>query len=67
MTNQLPLMVFPKKRDVKPEKGRLAFGTPPHLPTKDRQIIRLGKQLDELKNSFDQYKASLSRALSQVT
>lgn len=64
MTNQLPLMVFPKKRDVKPEKGRPAFGTPPHLPTKDRQIIRLGKQLDELKNSFDQYKASLSRALA---
>lgn len=60
MATQLPLLVFPRKRDVAPEKGRPAFGKPPHVPDKSRQTERINDQLAQLQNSFDQYKASLS-------
>ena len=60
MAAQLPLLVFPRKRDVKPEKGRPAFGKPPHVPAKSRQTERITDQLAQLQNSFDQYRASLS-------
>ena len=60
MATQLPLLVFPRKRDVAPEKGRPAFGKPPHVPDKSRQTERINDQLAQLQNSFDQYRASLS-------
>lgn len=60
MPTQLPLMVFPRKRDVTPENGRPAFGKPPHTPGRVRQTERINEQLAKLQSSFDQYKASLS-------
>jgi hypothetical protein len=60
MATQLPLMVFPRKRDVTPEEGRPAFGKPPHVPGRSRQTERINDQLTQLQNSFEQYKASLS-------
>jgi hypothetical protein len=60
MATQLPLLVFPRKRDVAPEKGRPAFGKPPHVPGRGRQTERINDQLTQLQNSFELYKASLS-------
>ena len=60
MATQLPLLVFPRKRDVAPEKGRPAFGKPPHVPLRGRQTERINDQLTQLQNSFEQYRASLS-------
>ncbi|CAM8648787.1 Y4bN, peptidase domain [Comamonadaceae bacterium] len=60
MATQLPLLVFPRKRDVVPEKGRPAFGKPPHVPSKSRQTERINGQLTQLQHSFEQYRASLS-------
>lgn len=60
MATQLPLMVFPRKRDVTPEKGRPGFGSPPHVPGRSRQTERINGQLVQLQSSFDRYKASLS-------
>jgi hypothetical protein len=60
MATQLPLMVFPRKRNVTPEKGRPAFVTPPHVPGRGRQTERINGQLAQLQSSFDRYKASLS-------
>lgn len=60
MATQLPLMVFPRKRDVTPEKGRAAFGRPPHVPGRVRQTERINGQLAQLQSSFERYKASLS-------
>ena len=64
MATQLPLLVFPRKRDVAPEKGRPAFGKPPHVPGKGRQTERINDQLAQLQNSFDQYRASLSETFA---
>lgn len=60
MATQLPLLVFPRKRDVAPEKGRTAVVTPPHVPSKSRQTERINAQLTQLQHSFEQYRASLS-------
>lgn len=60
MATQLPLMVFPRKRDVTPEIGRRSFGSPPHVPGRSRQTERINGQLVQLQSSFDRYKASLS-------
>lgn len=64
MATQLPLLVFPRKRDVAPEKGRPAFGTPPHVPGRSRQAERINGQLTALQGSFDRYKASLSETFA---
>jgi len=60
MATQLPLMVFPRKRDVTPEKGRPGFGSPPHVPGRGRQTERINSQLAQLQGSFERYKAGLS-------
>lgn len=60
MATQLPLLVFPRKRDVTPEKGRPGFGNPPHVPERSKQTERIKGQLAQLQNSFERYKASLS-------
>lgn len=64
MATQLPLLVFPQKRNISPEKGRPSFGSPPHVPERSRQTERINDQLVQLQNSFQQYKASLSETFS---
>lgn len=60
MANQLPLLVFPQKRDVQPATVR---GFPPpalRVPIRERQIERVNAQLDALTQSWDRYRAQLS-------
>jgi hypothetical protein len=63
MPDQLPLLVFPQRRTVQPEAGRPAFSPPPHLPSRARQIERLGRGLNTLQQNWMQYRASLSDAM----
>ena len=60
MADQLPLLVFPQRRSIQPEKGKPAPTSPPHLPSPVRQIERFGRGLDTLAQSWAQYRASLS-------
>lgn len=63
MSDQLPLLVFPQRRSVQPEKGKPAPTSPPHLPGRARQMERFGRGLDALTQSWTQYRASLSDAM----
>ncbi len=60
MADQLPLLVFPQKRTVLPDAGRGFPAGKPHLPSRDKQIPRVGHQLATLQQSFTQYQASLA-------
>ncbi|MFB1117180.1 S8 family peptidase [Dickeya dadantii] len=64
MPDYLPLLVFPEKRVLAPEKGR---GFPPgqqRLPDKGVQLGRVGSQIVELESDFARYQASMSGALA---
>lgn len=63
MPDQLPLLFFPQRRSIKPEKGNSAFSPPPHLPGRARQVERFGRGLDTLAQSWAKYRASLSDAM----
>ena len=60
MANQLPLLVFPQKRDVQPAAGRPFRPTALRIPGRERQIERVNAQLDSLTASWDRYRAKLS-------
>ncbi len=64
MADQLPLLVFPQKRIVPPDPGRGFPPSKPHLPSRDKQILRIGGQLTALQQSFTQYHASLAGAVA---
>ena len=64
MADQLPLLVFPQKRVVPPDPGRGFPAGKPHLPSRDKQIPRIGDQLTALQQSFAQYQASLEGAVA---
>lgn len=58
-----PLLVFPEKQILKPEKGN---GFPPkkqNLPDHGAQVTRVGKQIEHLQEDFVRYQGSLSGAL----
>ena len=60
----LPLLVFPEKRILQPEKGN---GFPPgkqNLPGHGAQVARIGRQIEHLKEDFARYQASLTGALA---
>lgn len=60
----LPLLVFPEKRIIQPEKGR---GFPPSkqsLPGHGAQVARIGGQIERLEQDFARYQASLTGALT---
>lgn len=60
----LPLLVFPDKRILQPEKGS---GFPPgkqNLPGHGAQVARIGRQIEHLKEGFARYQASLTGALA---
>lgn len=59
-----PLLVFPEKQILKPEKGN---GFPPKkqdLPDHGAQVTRVGRQIEQLKEDFVRYQGSLSGALA---
>ncbi|CAG0983208.1 hypothetical protein MTYP_01875 [Methylophilaceae bacterium] len=60
----LPLLVFPEKRVLQPEKGN---GFPPSkqsLPGHGAQVARIGRQIEHLEQDFARYQASLTGALA---
>lgn len=60
----LPLLVFPEKRILQPEKGN---GFPPgkqNLPGHGAQVARIGRQIEHLEEDFARYQASLTGALA---
>lgn len=60
----LPLLVFPEKRILQPEKGN---GFPPgkqNLPGHGAQVDRIGRQIEHLEEDFARYQASLTGALA---
>lgn len=60
MADHLPLLVFPRARTIAPPKGDGFPPSKPHFPGHARQVERLSQQLDELKQDFSRYKASVS-------
>nr|VFJ70489.1 MAG: Subtilase family protein [Candidatus Kentron sp. FW] len=60
MVDRLPLLVFPQARVIPRPKGKSSPPNKPHFPGHERQIQRLTPQLDDLRQEFDRYKASVS-------
>lgn len=60
----LPLLVFPEKKILQPEKGN---GFPPSkqsLPSHGSQVSRIGRQIEHLEENFLRYQANLTGALA---
>jgi len=64
MAEHLPLLVFPQKRVVSPEIGSGFPPSKPHTPERKIQVTRIAGQLDELQQSFMQYRANISGAVA---
>ena len=64
MANQLPLLVFPQAKSMKPPKGKGFPPTKPHFPSHDIQIIRLAEQISTLELYLNNYKAKVSGVMS---
>ena len=60
MADYLPLLVFPRAKTIPPPKGDSFPPSKPHFPGHARQVERLSHQLDELRQDFSWYKASVS-------
>lgn len=60
----LPLLVFPEKRILQPEKGNGFPSGKQSLPGHGAQVARIGKQIEQLEQNFAAYQASLSGALA---
>lgn len=59
-----PLLIFPEKRILQPEKGN---GFPQgkwNLPAHSAQVARIGRQIEHLEEDFARYQASLTGALA---
>ncbi|ATS51877.1 Exopolyphosphatase [Xanthomonas citri pv. fuscans] len=60
----LPLLVFPERRILQPEKGN---GFPPgkqSLPGHGAQVVRIGRQIEQVEQDFARYQASLTGVLA---
>ncbi|MDZ7749406.1 MAG: hypothetical protein U5K43_11815 [Halofilum sp. (in: g-proteobacteria)] len=64
MADRLPLLVFPRARAIEPPQGGGFPSGKPHLPRHETQADRLRRQLTELEEGFERYKASVSSAVS---
>jgi len=64
MAGHLPLLVFPQARTIPPPKGKSYTPGRPHLPGHSRQVERLTKQLDNLRQGLSRYKAGVSGAVA---
>ncbi|WP_372358702.1 S8 family peptidase [Xanthomonas sp. NCPPB 2865] len=60
----LPLLVFPDKRIIQPEKGRGFPLGKQSLPGHSAQVVRIGNQIGQLEQEFASYQASLTGALA---
>lgn len=64
MPEYLPLLVFPEKRILAPEKGKGFPLGAQKVPVRGTQVPRVGRQLEKLEEDFARYQASLSGALA---
>ena len=60
MAERLPLLVFHRARAIDSPKGDSFPPSKPHVPGHARQVDRLTRQLEELRQNFSRYKASVS-------
>lgn len=60
----LPLLVFPEKRILQPEKGNGFPTGKQNLPGHGAQVDRIGRQIEHLEEDFARYQASLTGALA---
>lgn len=60
----LPLLVFPEKRILQPEKGNGFPAGKQNLPGHGAQVDRIGRQIEHLEEDFARYQASLTGALA---
>lgn len=59
-----PLLVFPEKRILQPEKGNGFSQGKRNLPDHGAQVARIGRQIGHLEEDFARYQASLTGALA---
>lgn len=64
MEISLPLLVFPKAKNIDPPKGRPIVIDQPHVPMHEKQVTRLRAQLTTLQQDFDRYKAGVSSSMA---
>lgn len=64
MAEYLPLLVFPRKRTLAPDPARGFPPSKPHLPERQAQVGRLRGQLEDLRLSFAEYRASIAGVLA---
>ncbi|AZZ94843.1 exopolyphosphatase [Hahella sp. KA22] len=64
MAGNLPLLVFPKAKNIKPPKGNGFPITQPSFPPHQKQVQRLTSQFTQIRNDFSLYKASMSNVVS---
>jgi hypothetical protein len=63
MAEHLPLLVFPRKRTLAPDPGRAFPPSKPNLPERQAQVGRLSGQVEGLRQSFAEYRASIGGVL----
>lgn len=63
---QLPLLMFPKPKQVPPPSNNPFPPSKPHYPDKDTQIARLSPQFKQLQNQFAADKAILASTISGI-
>lgn len=64
MPSNLPLLVFPRARQIVPPRGIGFPQSKPHCPERGRQIDRITPQLTDVQQGFERYKASISDGVS---
>lgn len=64
MADHLPLLLFPQARTIPPPIGKGFPMSKPHFPTHDRQVVRIGTQIAEVKETFERYKADVCGAVA---
>ncbi len=64
MAAHLPLLVFPKAKNVPPPKGHPVVIGQPHVPDHGKQSVRLDAQLTALRQDFDRYKSNVSGSVA---
>ncbi|ATG75730.1 exopolyphosphatase [Zobellella denitrificans] len=64
MPEYFPLLVFPEKRVLPPEKGKGFPSGKQKIPGHGTQVARIDKQIEQLEQDFAKYQASLTGALA---
>lgn len=64
MADHLPLLVFPTATLIPPEKGTGFPPSQPKVPSHQTQVGRLKGQIDSVKSSFQEHKASAAGAIA---